>query len=201
MWHDYAQALFTAFSLAGMAFGIGKLVVVLGERSIERRHGTGGVREVIARRAKLETGLEARKAQRAVELRKIEDEIRDLLRRRQALERQMRDSQHSGDQLIRLIGEEIAGTPCYTAQVVNKYVGSGANQHKQHAFIDSSWALPQTMEVWARTMPVARAEIERRYPPAFGYVVLRLQDAAQADRFGGGHARSHGDDAPVAKAS
>lgn len=194
MWNEYAQALFTAFALSGMAFGIGKVAIILGERAIERRHGTGGVREVIARRAKLETGLEARKDQRAAELRKVNEEIRDLMRRRQALERQLKDAQHSGDQIIRLVGEELEGTPCYIAQVVNKYVGSAAQQ-KQHAFIDSSWALPQTMEVWARTMPVARAEIERRYPPAFGYVVVRLQDA----RHGGAPA---GDDSvPVAKAS
>ncbi|WP_448206382.1 hypothetical protein [Azospirillum sp. sgz302134] len=194
MWNEYAQALFTAFALSGMAFGIGKLVVVLGERSIERRYGTGGVREVIARRAKLETGLEARKGQRDAELRKVQDEIRDLMRRRQALDRQIKDAQQSGDQIVRLVGEEIAGTPCYIAQVVNKYVGSGAQKH--HAFIDASWALPQTMEVWARTMPVARAEIERRYPPAFGYVVLRLQDVAH------GPADDTSDAAhPVAKAS
>lgn len=192
MWNEYAQALFTAFALSGVAFGIGKAAIVLGERAIERRHGTGGVREVIARRAKLETRLDARKEQRAAELRKVDEETRDLLRRRQALERQLRDAQQSGNLLVRLIGEELAGTPCYIAQVVNKYVGSAAQQ-KQHAFIDSSWALPQTMEVWARTMPVARTEVERRYPPAFGYVVMRLQDARTGKRTD--------DEAPVAKAS
>ena len=187
MWHDYAQALFFAMALSGMGFGIAKLVVVFGERMIEKRHGTGGVREVIARRAKLESGLEARKGERAAELRKIEDDIRDLMKRRQNLEWKVKDSQGSGDQLVRLIGEENTGTPCYIAQVVNKYVGTAAYQQKQHAFIDSSWAQPQTVEVWARSMPEARGEIERRYPPAFGFVVVRMQDV--------------GAPAPVAKAS
>ncbi|MBP2311782.1 hypothetical protein [Azospirillum soli] len=185
MWNDYAQALFFALALSGMGFGIAKLVVVLGERMIEKRHGTGGVREVIARRAKLESGLEARKGERAAELRKIEGEIGDLLKRRQNLERQIKDSQRAGDQIVRLIGEENAGTPCYIAQLVNKYVGT-AHKQSQHAFIDSSWAQPQTVEVWARSMPDARAEIERRYPPAFGYAVVRMQDG--------------GASAPVAKA-
>lgn len=187
MWNDYAQALFFALALSGMGFGIAKLVVVLGERMIEKRHGTGGVREVIARRAKLESGLEARKGDRAAELRKIEAEIADLMKRRQNLERQIKDSQRAGDQLVRLIGEENAGTPCYIAQLVNKYVGTGSHQQSQHAIIDPSWAQPQTVEVWARSMPDARAEIERRYPPAFGFVVVRMQDV--------------GAPAPVAKAS
>ena len=113
------------------------------------------------------------------ELRKAEEEAGEALRRRQSLERRLRDLQHRGDDLLRLIGEEVAGTPCYIAQVSNKYGGGGANQQAQHAFIDSGWARPQTVEVWARTMPVARAEIERRYPPAFGYVVLRIQEAPQ----------------------
>lgn len=187
MWNDYAQALFFALALSGMGFGIAKLVVVLGERMIEKRHGTGGVREVIARRAKLESGLEARKGERAAELRKIESDVHDLTKRRQNLERQIKDAQRAGDHIVRLIGEETTGTPCYIAQVVNKYVGTAAHQQKQHAFIDSTWAQPQTVEVWARSMPDARAEIERRYPPAFGFVVVRMQDV--------------GAPAPVAKAS
>lgn len=176
MWQDYGQALFTALGLSGVAFGVAKLVVVIGERMIEKRRGTGGAREAIARRAKLETGLEARKGERAAELRTVEGEIQGLMRRRQALEQQAKDAQRAGDQIVRLVGEEAAGTPCYIAQVLNKYVGSAAYQQKQHAFIDSSWAQPQTVEVWARSMPEARAEIERRYPPAFGFVVVRLQD-------------------------
>ncbi|MDQ2103845.1 hypothetical protein [Azospirillum isscasi] len=177
MWNDYVQALFLAFALAGLGFGIGKAAVHLGERAIERRLGNGNLREAIARRAKLEAGLDARKTRRTAELRKAEAEAGDAMRRRQALERRLRDLQRSGDEILRVIGEEVAGMPCYNAQVVNKYIGTGAHQQTQHAFIDSTWAQPQSVEVWARTMPVARAEIERRYPPAFGYVVLRIQEA------------------------
>lgn len=177
MWNDYVQALFLALALAGLGFGIGKAAVLLGERAIERRFGTGNLRDAITRRAKLETRLEARRTQRTAELRRAESDVNDVMRRRQVLERRLRDLQRSGDEILRLIGEEVAGTPCFIAQVVNKYVGAGANQQAQHAFIDSSWAQPQSVEVWARTMPVARAEIERRYPPAFGYVVLRIQEA------------------------
>ncbi|MBB3263174.1 hypothetical protein FHW79_000761 [Azospirillum sp. OGB3] len=207
MWNDYAQALFLPLALAGLGFGIGKAAALLGERAIERRLGTGSLRDTIARRAKLEAGFEARRTQRIDDLRKAEKDIGEALRRRQTLERRLRDLQHRGDDLLRLIGEEVAGTPCYIAQVANKYIGSGANQQAQHAFIDSGWARPQTVEVWARTMPVARAEIERRYPPAFGYVVLRIQEAPQGEpATAGGAIAGHGDSGPdgalrLAKAS
>ncbi|TWA69243.1 hypothetical protein FBZ82_105402 [Azospirillum brasilense] len=213
MWHAYVQALFLALALAGLGFGIGKAAVLLGERAIERRLGTGSLRDLLARRAKMEAGFEARRTQRIADLRKAEGESGEALRRRQSLERRLRDLQNRGDDLLRLIGEEVAGTPCYIAQVVNKYVGDGTNQPAQHAFIDSGWARPQTVEVWARTMPVARAEIERRYPPAFGYVVLRIQEAPQASPVAanaaimtGGAEAGHGDSArdaalPLAKAS
>lgn len=187
MWHDYTQALMTAFGLAGLGFGVGALVVFFGERAIERRHGTSGVRDVIARRARMETKFEARRTDRIAELRAVEGAVEDSMRRRTVLERQMKDSQRSGEQLVRLIGEEVAGTPCYLAMVVNKYVGTANFQQKEHAFIDSNWSQPQSIEVWAKSMPVARAEIERRYPPAFGYVITRMQDVGAAD-------------APVAKA-
>lgn len=50
MWNDYGQALFLALALAGLGFGIGKAAVLLGERAIERRLGTGNLRDIIADR-------------------------------------------------------------------------------------------------------------------------------------------------------
>ncbi len=187
MWQDYGNALISAFGLAGLGFGIGKLVIVLGERAIERRHGSEGVRDVIARRAKMETKFESRRADRIRELKELDGTVEDVLRRRKVLERQIEDSRQSGERLVRLIGEEIQGSPCYVAMVVNKYVGTGAAQQSQHALVDPTWAQPQTIEVWARSMAEARTEIERRYPPAFGYAVTRMQEFLSAD-------------APVAKA-
>lgn len=176
MWQDYTNALITAFGLSGLGFGIAQLVVVFGERAIERRHGTSGLRDKITRRAKLETKFEARRTARVGELKEAEGQVQDMMRRRQTLERQLKDAQRSGEQIMRLIGEETTGTPCYVAMVVNKYVGSANFQQKQHAFIDSSWSQPQPVEIWARSMAEARSEIERHYPPAFGYVITRMQD-------------------------
>lgn len=179
MWNDYLQALFTALALSGMGFGIGKLVVFLGERSIEKRHGITGLREMIARRAKLESGLEARKTERTAELRTVDAEVESLMNRRRTLERKLRDAQRAGDEIVRLAGEEVTGLRCHVAMVTNKYVGAAGHQ-QQHAFLDSSWARPQTIEVWARNIQDARGEVERRYPPSFGYVITRMQDMGTA---------------------
>lgn len=181
MWHDYTQALITAFGLAGLGFAIAKLVVVFGERAIEKRHGTSGVRDAIVRRAKLETKLEARRSDRMAELKEADGAVEDILRRRKILERQMKDSQMAGERLVRLIGEEVKGMPCYIAMVVNKYVGTANFQQKPHAYIDPHWSQPQTVEVWAKSMADARAEVERRFPPAFGYAITRMQDVGAAD--------------------
>ncbi|MBP2301730.1 hypothetical protein [Azospirillum picis] len=188
MWQDYTNALITAFGLSGLAFGIGKIAVVLGERAIERRHGAEGVRNTIVRRAKMETRFESRRSERIAELKELDGAVEDVLRRRKMLEKQIEDSRQSGERLVRLIGEEVQGSPCYIVMVVNRYVGNGTFQQSQHALIDASWSQPQTVEVWARSMAEARAEIERRYPPAFGYAVTRMQEILSADT-------------PVAKAS
>jgi len=180
MWQSYVQALLLALALSGMGFGIAKVVVVVGERLIERRHGTIGLRDMLARRAKLEQGLEARRTARTAELKKADEEVRAVIARRQHMERQLKDALLSGDHVVRQVGEEVKGVPCFIAQVANKYVGTGADQTREHAFIDRSWSQPQTIEVWTTSLPEARKEIERRYPPAFGYVVMRVQQIAGA---------------------
>lgn len=175
MWQTYGQALFYALAFSGVAFGLAKLVVVVGERMIESRHGHVGIRDLLVRRARLEQGLEARRDQRRKEIRAMLDESSEVARRRGQLERQVADALRGGERVVHLIGEEVKGTPCFHAQVLNKYVGS-AVQH-QHAFIDAIWAQPQNMEIWAPSLAEARKVIEARYPPAFGYKIITLQEA------------------------
>lgn len=172
MWQTYGQALFYALAFSGVAFGIAKAVVVLGERMIEERHGALGVRDMLVRRAKLEQGLEARREQRRKEIRAVHDETSEVVRRRGQLERQIADIVRGGERVVHLIGEEVKGLHCFHAQVLNKYVGSAVQQ--QHAFIDASWAQPQDMEIWSPTLADARKVIEARYPPAFGYKIVSL---------------------------
>lgn len=176
MWQNYPYALIIAFGLSGVGFLIGMLTVAIGERAIERRHRAEGVRATIARRAKMETRLEARRTDRMQELKELDGAVEDVLRHRKAMERQIDGMRQSGGSLIRLIGEEVRGRPCYVAMIVNKYVGTTGHQQNQNALIDRSWAQPQVVEVWARSMAEARTEIERRYPASCGYVVTRMQE-------------------------
>ena len=177
MWQTYTQAVIVAVTFSVAAFGIAKAFVIVGARRIERRHGSVGIRDVLARRARLEQGLEARRAKRVAELKAADAEVQEVIRRRQQLDRRLADATRGGDPVIRLIGEEIAGSPCFVAQVLNKYVGTGTGPS---AAIDPGWAQPQTVEVWAASLPDARKEIERRYPPAFGYAVVRVQEFGAA---------------------
>ncbi len=178
---SYVQALLFALALSGMAFGIGKLVVVMGERMIEKRHGIVGVRDMLVRRARLETALEARRQERIKEIKAADETAREVLERKRKLERQLSDIHSKGESLVRQIGEENTNTPCWQAEVVNKHVGTSTFQQKPHAYIDSSWAQAQPIEVWARSAAEARTEIERRYPPVFGFAITRLQEVATGD--------------------
>ncbi|PWC56137.1 hypothetical protein [Azospirillum sp. TSO22-1] len=172
MWQTYGQALFYALAFSGVAFGIARLVVVVGERMIEQKHGSLGVRDMLVRRARLEQGLEARREERRKEIKAVHDATSEVARRRGQLERQVADLLRSGERVVHLIGEEVKGLHCFHAQVLNKYVGSAAQT--QHAFIDARWAQPQDMEIWAPALADARKMIEARYPPAFGYHIVSL---------------------------
>lgn len=180
MWNDYVQALIFALALSGLAFGAARVVVHFGERSIERRHGSVGIRDTMTRRARMEQAFEARRDARVKEIKSFEADLRLAMKRRQRLDRQWTDARNSGEQLIRQIGEEVEGAPCWVAMVINRYVGTG-NIPRAPILIDRSWAQPQIIEVWTRSLQDARTEIERRYPPSFGFHVQRLNEHSGAD--------------------
>ncbi|MCW2244614.1 hypothetical protein M2352_000205 [Azospirillum fermentarium] len=169
---EMVKGLLLFLFLSGAGFGLARLVVFLGERSIERRYGVTGVRMLIAERATLEQRMEMRRAGREEELSSLDGEIHSLVRRKEKLDRRTGEVARYGKSIVRQIGEEVKGCPCYIAHVANKYVGADKGPH---AMIDSSWAKPQAVEVWAPNVPEARRAIERRYPPTFGYVVTRIQ--------------------------
>ncbi|HRJ61527.1 MAG TPA: hypothetical protein PKZ97_13560 [Azospirillaceae bacterium] len=175
------QALFVALGLSGAAFAIGRVVVYLGEKSLEKRYGVDGFRERFAACAKLETQLDSRSAERAKALKEADNIASDAVKRRKLLERRMADAQSFGEAVVRIIGDEVKDAPCFYAEVVNRYVGQPTFEQREHAYVDSSWAQPQIMEIWARSIAEARAEIERRYPPAFGYQISRLIDIGMVD--------------------
>lgn len=175
------QALFVALGLSGAAFLIGRVVVYLGEKTLEKKFGVDGFRERLVACAKLESQLDARSAERAKALKEADNIASDAVKKRKQIERRMADAQSYGEALVRIIGDEVKDAPCFYAEVVNRYVGQAAFEQREHAYVDSSWAQPQIMEIWARSIAEARAEIERRYPPAFGYHISRLIDIGLVD--------------------
>lgn len=184
------QALFVALGLSGVAFAIGRVVVYMGEKTLEKRHGVSGFRERFAACARLESALEARAAARAKELKDADNAASDSVRRRKQLERRIADANSLGEAMVRVIGEENKDSPCFYAEVVNKYVGKSTFEQREHAYVDSSWAQPQVIEVWARSATEARGEIERRYPPAFGYHISRLLDIGAVESMKPGAGKS-----------
>jgi hypothetical protein len=181
MWTDYTSAIGLGLLLAMLAFIVARVSLVIGERSIERRAGKVGLRKMIVARAKMEQAFEARRNQRVEEIRKTDAEVKALFLRRQRLERALIDAKAASERLVRLIGEETEGTPCYVGKVINKYVGVGPAQQRGAIYVDRSWTQPQEMEVWVRTVNDARVEIERRYPPAFGFHLARLNELGVQD--------------------
>lgn len=186
MWTDYANAIGLGLVLAALGFALARVSLVMGERSIERRYGRVGIRKMMAERAKLEQAFEVRRAKRVEEIRQMDIEVKAMFLRRQRLERALNDAKAASERLVRLIGEEGEGSPCYVGKVINKYVGTGPSQQRGAIYVDRMWSQPQEMEVWVRNAVEARNEIERRYPPAFGFHVTRLnelgvQDGQKAD--------------------
>lgn len=190
MWNDYVQALLTALGLSGVSFLIGLAVVRIGERRIERQFGMVGIRDMMARRARLEQALEARKVERAAEIKAIDAEYRMVAQRRMLLERRIAEATAASHAVVRQIGEEAEGMPCFVAMVVNKQVGGVGFQQKPQAYIDRSWAEAQAIEVWCRSAAEARGEVERRYPPAFGYHITRLNEVGSLSGAAGRHKKT-----------
>lgn len=176
-----------AFAL--LAFLIARLAALSGERAIERKYGRVGLKKMFVERAKMERDFESRRDKRMKEIGEIEAEIRGLFVERQRLERALNTAKAASERLVRLIGEEAEGVPCFVGKVINKYVGVGPAQMRGPHLVDRTWAQGQEMEVWTRNVAEARNEIERRFPPAFGFHITRLAELGVQDGDNAGAAR------------
>jgi len=181
MWQDFGNALGLGLLLAVLAFAVARISVVMGERAIERRHGRVGLKKMFIQRAKMERDFEIRRDKRMKEIAEVERDIRELFVERQRLERSLVAAKAASERLVRLIGEETEGASCHIGKVINKYVGAGPAQMRGPYLVDRMWAQGQEMEVWTRNIAEARAEIERRFPPSFGFHITRLSELGVQD--------------------
>ncbi len=181
MFTSYVQAVMLAILLSLFGFGFGWIISVIAVQMVERRDVLDSIRQVIAQRARLETAFEHRRETLRGQFADLERAIVAGSKRRQTMEKQLIDVKTSGDVLVRLVGDENADYECFLARIGNRYVSSRGDVDQKHAFIDSSWASPQIVEIWAPSMGEARSLLEKRYPPAFGYTVHHLSAVEPED--------------------
>ena len=170
----FESVLLSTF-LALVGFGLGHLVGFLVKSVIEDSADLEKIRAVISTRARIERGLDARTRARRAEMAKLDREVKELVRRRVVIEQKTSQSLSVADRLVRIVGEELVGRQRYLALVVNKYIGgsiAGAG------LIDPVWASAQEVEVWSSGLAEARNELDKRYPPSFGYTVSSLLESS-----------------------
>jgi len=169
------QTVMLATFLAAIGYFSSLFIIRVMERNIERQGQFKEVVVVIARRARLEMGLDSRRSQLTSEAKTLEREIRNLVKERQAMEEELRLAAVTREVLMRLVGDEVEGNYAFIAEVVNRAVTPAkANQERRVTQIDASWAVPQLVEIWAPTLSDAKLLLEKRFPPSVGFGVIRL---------------------------
>lgn len=177
--HLFENVLLSLF-LAMVFFVLGRLSGTFAKQRLEREHSLQALRDTIVMRAQLERGFGERNKKRREIWRKKDIETKELFRGRIRVMEQISETNALGNRLLRLVGDEVNGKSCFQAMVFNKYVASGGGQ--RHALIDRSWGTPQDVEVWAESLAAARMEVEKRYPPSFGYGITKLNPVIQDDK-------------------
>ena len=178
----FFEALLLSAFMAIVGYGLGRLVGVLVQLVLEESANSDSVRAMIAHRAKIERGLEARLRDRRAEMAKLDRNIKELVRKRLQHEAAAAKSMAVADQVMRVIGEEVTGRQRFLALVFNKYLAGGSGGAHQ-TLIDPAWAIAQEIEIWGKSMTEARSDLEKRYPPAFGFSVSSLVEAPRDDMF------------------
>ncbi|MEI6985171.1 MAG: hypothetical protein WCK65_03500 [Rhodospirillaceae bacterium] len=167
----FVESVLLSVFMAVVAYGLGRLVGVVFKSVMEHNADLDAIRAVIARRAKLERGLDTRIRSRRSVMAKLDRDIKELVRQSSIFDHATAIAMQITDHLTRLIGEEVAGRQRFLALVYNRTVSPGGGGKTT---IDAAWATAQEVEIWTTSVADARSEVEKRYPPSFGYVVSSL---------------------------
>lgn len=177
----FIECVFLSAFLAMVGYGLGWLTGVLIRQVIEGQADLEGVRQAIARRARLERGMESRVQDRRAEHGKLDRELKELVRKRIVIDQATRVALEVADHVVRVVGDEVVGRHRFLALVYNKYLAAAAGGGAHNSLIDPAWAVAQEVEVWAVGVTEARIELEKRYPPAFGFSVSSLVAASREE--------------------
>lgn len=169
---QFFQTVLLTLFLAAVFFVLGRISGALSKARLEREGGLKNLRDTIVTRAQLERDFGERNKKRREIWRKKDIEVKELVRERVKLSQRFAEANALGNRVVRLVGDESNGKQPFLALLFNKYVASGGGQ--RHALIDRAWGTPQEVEVWADSLATAKMELEKRYPPSFGFAVTRL---------------------------
>lgn len=178
---SYIEAMLVGLGVAAVIWGAAFLIGKFLEASIDGRPEYKLATESFPKRAMLESRFELRKAERQAEIARLNVEVNTLRRRRFALEKDIQDVKREADAPIRTLGREGGSASKFRAWLVNRQVQGALSEGKPHPTLDSEWASPQIVEIWADNVNEARKEIQRVYPMPLGFSVLNIKlDAVDA---------------------
>jgi len=171
----YLEALLLGLLLSVAAFIFGWLVGKIGESSVEGDPVIQAARARLPKMALVESKLDLRRAELKAEITRTQAVLSTLRRQRFTLEREVMDARREADAPVRVVGREGSTAFHYRAWLVNRQVQAAQAEGKAHPTLDSDWATPQVVEVWADNLTDARRELQRIYPMPLGFSILNIK--------------------------
>lgn len=172
---DIINTILVSLLFAGAAYVVAFLIGKFSQSSIEGKPELRMAEQAIPRRSLMEQKFEMRTTELTQELGKLSAEVGALRRRRFVLEKELVDARREADSPIRVIGKEGSTPVRFRAWTINRQVQAAIGEGKVHPTLDSDWATPQIVEVWAENLNDARKELQRIYPPPLGFTILNVK--------------------------
>jgi hypothetical protein len=177
-------AIITDLLISGVAGTLGYFGARLGgelwARLIMDSQEAAGLRAKLKRRAPLIPALGQRCARRRLALGQSEVRRRNIERRIDDLHRQLDALQNRDDELIRFVGHHRPGHHHFKAVMVNRHVQTAVREGRSHGLLDSSWARPQHIKIWASSLADAKGSLNSRFPISLGFVVIEMIEPEDA---------------------
>ncbi|WP_029013820.1 hypothetical protein [Niveispirillum irakense] len=173
----YVGIFLTAGVIGVAAYIFAYLVARLMESSVQSRPELRQAEEVLPRRSLLEAKFDNRRSERKARLTQLQSEIAELRRRRFIQDKLLADAKREAQAPVRVIGAEGRALLRFRAWMVNRQVQAAAAERKHHPLLDTEWASPQIVEVWADNLTDAKRELQRFFPMPLGFAVLNINIA------------------------
>ena len=167
-------------SVAGViGYGGSRLVGEIWAKLIVQSDEANALRAKLKRCSALVPGLIQRRGRLRSKLLQTEGRRRTLDRQVEQLRRQIADFQRQDDELIRVVGHRRPGSQAFKAVLINRHVQAALREGRPHGLLDSSWAKPQDVEIWASGLPEAKASLNGRFPVSLGFVLIEMHEMEQ----------------------